>query len=109
MIHPPKISKLIYTKITYNNHILTFCELLVDANVEVGEGRAELTHEALHILRATLEGQAVGLVGYVAVEDLVGKLQAAFIPDLLDVTPEGGLILFLGGHAVLLLPRARFL
>jgi hypothetical protein len=30
-------------------------------------------------------------VGEVAVEDLVGKLQVAMVPNLLDVTPEDGL------------------
>jgi hypothetical protein len=61
--------------------------------------------EALDILGAALERRPVGLVGDVAaVEDLVGKLQVALVADLLDVTPEDGLILF-GGQFPLLLPE----
>jgi len=38
-------------------------------------------------------------VGNVAVEDLLGDLQVALIKDLLEVTPEAGLVLFFGGYA----------
>jgi hypothetical protein len=86
-----------------DHHLVPFCYLIIDADAEIGEGLAELTHEALDILGAALEGRPVGLVGEVAVEDFVGKLQAAMIPDLLDVTPEDGLVFFFGGHAFLLL------
>jgi len=61
--------------------------------------------EPLDVFRATLERRPVGLVGDVAVvEDLVGKLQVAPVADLLDVTPEDGLVLF-GGQFPLLLPE----
>jgi hypothetical protein len=43
-------------------------------------------------------------VGNVAVEDLLGNLQVALIKDLLEVTPEAGLVLF-SGHVSLLLPE----
>src|SRR5918998_5083022 len=60
-------------------------------------GKAERnspTKEALYVLGAALERRAVGLVGDVAVEDLVGDLESALIKDLLNVTPEDGLVLF---------------
>jgi hypothetical protein len=53
---------------------------------------------------AALERGAVGLVGEVAVEDLVHCLQVPLVGDLLDVTPEDVLVL-LCGHAFLLLPE----
>ena len=56
------------------------------------------TKEALYVLGAALERRAVGLVGDVAVEDLVGDLEVALIKDLLGVASEGGLDLFFGGH-----------
>jgi hypothetical protein len=43
-------------------------------------------------------------VGNVAVEDLLGNLEVALIKDLLEVTPEAGLVLF-SGHVSLLLPE----
>src|SRR5215203_7031344 len=54
--------------------------------------------EALYVLRTTLDGRAVGLVGYVAVEDLVHYLEVLLVADLLSVAPEDGLIFFGGGQ-----------
>jgi hypothetical protein len=58
--------------------------------------------EALYVLRTTLEGRAVGLVGYVALEDLVHYLEVLLVADLLGVAVEDGLILFGGGQVSLL-------
>jgi hypothetical protein len=54
-----------------DHHLVALCDLIVDADAEVGEGLSELAHEALHIFWTALEGRPVWLVGYVAVEDLV--------------------------------------
>src|SRR5215217_4275884 len=59
--------------------------------------------EALYVLGTTLEGRAVGLVGDVALEDLVHYLQVILVADLLGVAVEDGLVLFSGGHVSLLL------
>jgi hypothetical protein len=71
----------------------------------IGEGVVELAYEPLDVLWTALEGATVWLVGYVAIEDLVHYLQVALVPSLLQVTPEGGLVLFFGGHSFLLLPE----
>ncbi len=63
--------------------------------------RGEFAH--LHIRSGFSFGLGVaapaGLVGEVAVEDLVRKLQVPLVGELLDVAPEDGLVLFCG-HAV---------
>ena len=65
---------------------------------EVGEGGAKLADEPFDVLGATLEHRSIGLVGEVADEDLVRKLQVPLVGDLFDVTPEDCLVLFCG-HA----------
>src|SRR5688572_8028294 len=62
--------------------------------------------EALYVLGTTLEGRAVGLVGYVALEDLVHYLEVMLVADLLGVASEDGLVLFGGGHVSLLLSHS---
>ncbi len=59
--------------------------------------------EALYVLGTTLEGRAIGLVGDVALEDLVHYLKVMLVADLLGVTSEDNLVLFSGGHVSLLL------
>ena len=59
--------------------------------------------EALYVLGTTLEGRAIGLVGDVALEDLVHYLKVLLVADLLGVTSEDNLVLFSGGHVCLLL------
>ena len=86
------------------HHLVPFCYLVLDAEAEVVEGLLELGLEALYVLGAALERRAVGLVGEVSLEELVHQLQVALVGDLLDVTPEDGLVLF-SGHVSLLLPN----
>src|ERR687893_2406849 len=65
--------------------------------------------EALYVLRTTLEGRAVGLVGDVALEDLVHYLKVMLVADLLGVASEDSLVLFGSGHAILFsFPIRRF-
>jgi hypothetical protein len=56
------------------HYLVPFCDLRVNAEVEVGEGQAKLSDEPLDTLRAALKHRAIGLVGDVAVKELVGKL-----------------------------------
>src|SRR5829696_10499547 len=66
--------------------------------------------EALYVFGTTHEGRAVGLVGDVALEDLVHYLEVLLVADLLGVTSEDSLVLFGGGHAILFsFPIQRFL
>src|ERR671912_582008 len=85
------------------HHLVPFCDLVLYADVKVGESRVILPLEALYVLRTTYEGRAVGLVGDVALEDLVHYLKVLLVADLLGVTSEDGLVLFSGGHVSLLL------
>src|SRR5215207_212705 len=65
--------------------------------------------EALYVFGTTHEGRAVGLVGDVALEDLVHYLEVLLVADLLGVTSEDSLVLFGGGHAILYsFPIRRF-
>src|SRR5918993_2662573 len=91
--HAPELSLVgaSYRKVAH--HLVPFCNLVLDADMQVGESRVKLPCEALYILGTTLEGRAVGLVGDVAVEDLVGNLHVALIRNLLDVTSEDSLVL----------------
>jgi hypothetical protein len=70
--------------------------------MDVGEGAAELAHEALYVLGTALEHRPVRLVSGVVGEDLIRELQVAPVSDLLDVALEDDLIL-LGQRA----PRPR--
>jgi hypothetical protein len=73
-------------------------DLLLDAHAFVGEGLKVRGSDPLYVLGATLEGRPVGLVGDIAVEDLVHQVQVTLVRDLLDVTPDDGLVLFFGRH-----------
>ncbi len=76
------------------HHFVSLGDLVLYGGVEVVEGLMELRQEPLYVLGAALEHRAVGLVGEVAVKDLVHKLEVPLVADLLDVTPEGGFVLF---------------
>jgi hypothetical protein len=73
--------------------------------VKFGESRVKLSVEALYVLRTTHEGRTVGLVGDVALEDLVHYLEVLLVAGLLGVTSEDSLVLFGGGHVCRLLPH----
>src|ERR687890_1995348 len=91
------------------HHLGPFCDLVLDGDVKVGESRVILPLEALYVLRTTYEGRAVGLVGDVAVEDLVHYLKVMLVADLLGVASEDSLVLFGSGHAILFsFPIRRF-
>jgi hypothetical protein len=64
----------------------------------------KLPLEALYVLGTTLEGRAIGLVGDVALEDLVRYLKVFLVADLLGVTSVDDLVLFSGGHVSLSFP-----
>jgi hypothetical protein len=68
----------------------------------------KLPLEALYVFGTTHEGRAVGLVGDVALEDLVHYLEVMLVADLLGVTSVDGLVLFSGGHVSLSFPIPRF-
>jgi hypothetical protein len=80
------------------DHLVTLGDLGLYGGMEVVEGTMELGLEPFYVFGAALEHRPVGLMGEVAVEYLVCELQLALVADLLDVTPEDGLVLF-GGHA----------
>src|SRR5918994_1136658 len=101
--HVPELSFLGASQRYAIDDLVPFCDLLVDADAPVGEGQAKLRAEPLYVLGAALERRAVCLVGDIAVEDLVRYVQVTPVSDLLDVTPEDGLVLF-SGHVFLLLP-----
>ena len=62
--------------------------------MEVGEGLAELADESLDVLGAAFFGVHVGLVGEVAVEDLLHQVQLPLVAHLFDVAPKRCLVLF---------------
>src|SRR5829696_9314724 len=57
--HVPKLSLVGAAKRYAVDHLVPFCELLVNADAPVGEGRAILLGEALYVLGAALERRAV--------------------------------------------------
>src|SRR5918993_4573166 len=91
------------------HHLVPFCNLVLDGDVKVGESRVILPLKALYVLRTTYEGRAVGLVGDVALEDLVHNLEVMLVADPLGVASEDSLVLFGSGHAILFsFPIRRF-
>src|SRR5215203_5701036 len=76
------------------HHLVPLGDLVLYGRTEVGEGPAELAHEPLDVLGTPLEDGAVGLVGAVALEDLLRQVQVTLVADLLHVAPERGLVPF---------------
>src|ERR671912_2694605 len=109
--HAPKISLVGASYRIVAHHLVPFCDLVLDGDVKVGESRVILPLKALYVLRTTYEGRAVGLVGDVALEDLVHYLKVILVADLLQVASEDSLVLFGSGHAILFsfpIPRFHF-
>src|SRR5918992_526964 len=99
---PPELAFVGAANLPAGHHLVPFGDLLLYGGMEVGESVVKLAHEPLDVFGAALEDRPVWLVGEVAIEDLVRKLQVPLVGDLLDVAPEGSLVLF-GRHASLLL------